>query len=122
MKKIKWRFEGIETYIISTEVNFPRDIVNFAKRNNLTLDHKIIIENEYFDTADTSDSPCRHCNSSTATQPTLPVDAKKTKRKQATTELRNVSGNVDNVDTATNILEDGPDLELLNGTIDSVVE
>jgi hypothetical protein len=60
-------------------------------------------------------------DTSTIPQPTVSVGAKKIKvRESETDELPNLSGDVESTSTTAPILENGIDLELLNGSSDSV--
>ena len=116
MKKIKWQFEGLNTFFVSTEKNLALDIMDQARKNGLQLDHKIITI--YDDRVITAIPPISHGISPTNEFTTLPVDIKKTKTRKTSTELSDLSGNMDDASPATDILEDAPDLSLLNGLSD----
>ena len=112
----KWYFDGLDIKFISTEENMGRHVLN--QRSKLGQpDTKIIIENEYFDLDQSPSAGCASCNSSTTSPalPTVPVDTKKAKTKSKAVQLPPVSSDVDNVDPATDVLEDGADSELPNG-------
>ncbi len=119
---IKWYYEGTEIYFVSTEDNFERHKLQNAARLGLTDPEITIIENATTDNPITTNRPCRNCNSSTESKSTVPVGTKKTKTpKQTTDGLFYMSGDVDSTPATDNSVEDYPDLELLNGSIDSVV-
>lgn len=118
---IKWKFEELDVYFQSTSENLTRDISKMAYANGVKQNAKITIidgpTNQFMPT-DTNSSDG---DTSTIPQSTLPVDAKSTKtRKQKTNELPDLSGDVESTSTSDPILEDGVDLELLNGSSDSV--
>lgn len=115
----KWYFEGFDIRFISSEDNMERHILTQRQRLS-SPDTKIIIESEYTDLDQSSTTGCASCNSNStpAPQPTVSVDTKKTKAKSKAVQLPPVSSDVDDVDPATDVLEDDIDLELLNGVND----
>jgi hypothetical protein len=121
MKMYKWYFEGQEIRFISSEDKLDKHVMTNRSRFNKP-DAKIIIESEYTDINQSPTTGCASCNSSasTPTQSTLPVGDKKTKTRSKAVQLQSVSGNVDNVSAPTPTVEDGPDLDLLNGTSNRV--
>jgi hypothetical protein len=116
---IKWHFEGIDVYFLSTEDNFERHKLQNAGRLGLTDPNIIIIEHGNTNNPITTGAPCRNCNSSTENKPTLPVGNKKTKTTEQTPDgLFYLSGDVDPTPAPTDPVEDQPDLELLGGSLD----
>ena len=97
---IKWQYEGTDIYFISTPENFERHKLQNAKHLNLETTNVIIINNEPTTNSPVTGTPCRNCNSSTKTEPTLSVGNKKNKATgKETPGLLNVSDILDVTDT-----------------------
>lgn len=116
MKKIKWQFEGVNTFFVSTEKNLALDIMNQARQNKLSLEHKIITI--YDDRVITAIPPISHGITPANEFTTLPVDVKKTKARKTSTELSDLSGNLGHATITGDTLEDDLRLSNYNGTGD----
>jgi len=105
---IKWQYEGTEIFFISTAENFERHKLQNARHLKLTNPNIIIIKNESTLTSPVTSTPCRNCNSSTQTEPTLSVGNKKNKTTGTeTTGLLNVSDVLDVSNTPFVLSESG---------------
>lgn len=117
---IKWYYKGTEIYFVSTEENFERHKIQNAARLGLVDPEITILENATTDSPITTDKPCRNCGTKLKSKSALPVDTKDHKPTgDETSGLFDLSSVPPDVDPADNTLEsDGPDLDLLDGTID----
>lgn len=97
MSKIIWSYEGKNVTFQSTPENFERDVIRMAKSNHVEIDHPIKIhQDDRLTTAVPVDS---NGNTTCPTISTLPLGSKKTKIGKTTTQLLDLSGNVDRVDS-----------------------
>ena len=116
MNKIKWQFEGLNMFFVSTEKNLALDILNQARQNGLPLGHKIIT---IYDDRIITAIPSPSNGISPADEFTaLPVGVKKTKAGKTPVELSDVSGDLGDASPATDLLEDDLGLSLLDGFSD----
>lgn len=112
MSKIIWSFEGTNVTFQSTPENFERDIVRMSKSVHLQPTHPILIhEDDRTSNANGSDS---NGYSASLELKSVPSSTKKSKTTKATTELRDVSG-----DLAGSIDFSSADEPIDNGVADS---
>jgi hypothetical protein len=118
---ITWKFEELDVYFQSKGENLSRDISKMAYANGVKQNANIIIIDGPITQFMPTDTDSVDGDTSTISQPTVSVDAKKAEAtKQETNELPDLFGDVESTSTSDPILEDGIDLELLNGSSDSV--
>ena len=116
MKKIKWQFEGLNVFFVSTEKNLALDIMEQARKNGLSLEHKIIT---IYDDRIITAIPSPSNGISPADEFTaVSMGVKKTKTRKASVELSDVSGDLDDASPATDPLEDELGISLLDGFSD----
>jgi hypothetical protein len=108
-----WKFEGTETWFSSPTDKLERAILTHRKRAN-DYTTNIIFHDGTTNNSTTPDTTGSNGSASTTAQPTVSVDNKKTKAKSEAIQLQSVHGDVVATDTADLLLEDNPDLSLLD--------
>ena len=117
MKQVKWKFKGTEVYFVNPENKMATAV--FKQANRLGLDPiktKIEIVNEFFTLTDDL-TGCRSCNGNTssAAQPTLPVDSSEDQTGPTSDDMRDMLGLLDRL-SGRDSDGDEPDLDLLGGS------
>ena len=103
MSKIIWGFIGKEVTFQSTPENFERDQIRMALANKLEIGHKIKI---HHDDRPTTSMPTNSDGDTTCpTVSTLSLGSKKTKTGKTTTELCDLPGDVDRVDSSSDRIQ-----------------
>jgi hypothetical protein len=120
METILWKFEGKEVSYYSTPNKLERDIVRMALANNLEVDHKIkILYDGRINTTMPSNS---NGDTSCPTVDTLYLGLDKIKPGKKAIQLRDVSGDVDQLDGSSSIHESSVDMDCDSSASDSVSE
>jgi len=119
MKQVKWKFKGTDVYFVNPENKMASAV--FKQANRLGIDPaktKIEIVNEFFTLTDDL-TGCRSCdgNSTSAAQPTLPVDNQETEVGPTSDDMRDMLGLLDRLSSGDSD-GDEPDLDLFGGSND----
>ena len=105
---ITWKFNELDITFKSKQANLTRDISKMAYANGIQSDAEITIINIDGDTNNNlpTDATGSNGDTSTISQPTVPVGTKKAKTgKPETDVLPTVPGDVDNVDIEPELLD-----------------
>lgn len=116
---ITWKFENSPIAFKSTEVNLDRDISKMAHANNIDPTTKIIIIDGTIPNPAVAISDSSVSNSCPTAQSTLPKRAKKsTASEPEAVQLPSVSGDLDDVNSESDVLESSDDSEHSDSTVD----
>lgn len=117
MKQVKWKFKGTEVYFVNPENKMASSVLKQAKRLGIDpTKTKIEIVNEFFTLRDDL-TGCRSCdgNTSSAAQPTLPVDSSEDQNGPTSDDMRDMLGLLDRL-SGRDSIGDEPNLDLLGGS------
>jgi len=109
-----WQFEGTDIWFTSPTETLDKSILSYRKRLN-NYESKIIFYNGTTNHSTTSDTSGSNGSAGATSQPTVSVGTKKGKTKSKALELQPVHRDVATAASPTDVLEDNPDLSLLNG-------